>query len=1174
MIKIRILMALIVGAITSMAHAEIDLAGRDLTISNVSDLKGDVYTSETAATLTLDLNEDALAPKITGAIKLVKSGSGTLTFPEAQDYTGGTVVSGGYIAVYNPDWLGGSDGSVTMEGGGIDFLNSSSMTVSRSMTITPGSIGMIRQKSGAGELKLVTYAVTFKNATLKLERGGSEGIAAIKFERVNGSQFSLQDNATGGTLSVANGVKLNLEDGDVIGGANTQVDVTLHICEGGVVTAYGSHAPLGPKVVLEGGSKLTALGLKSTDLKSTDSSTTGIENLINANTWKSFDFTKKVTVVPGSLTGAATALVDVANMHLAHRNNAKYTEFDIAENAELYVDGVLWPAQAQKSVGIRKTGKGTLTLGRPLSNNGELRVEDGTLKLANKTYLGNAKLKVAFGAKVELTDGTILSDEFDSCAPGGFLSTADVWFDATQIDAVADGTKVSNVPNFGSCGGLFGAYPYGNIAQPTYKSAAINGKPALYFKDGNSSSGYYLEYENKTDQMTVFMVMRWDAWPKETNKGDYYCWHGPFSMAPAYAEKSDGTPYDQEDYTLGGVCYLQWGTPNVINVSYRLPDGLDTLGLSFDGGDTLTGTEPLLLGFSRNANDFTSYTWTSDGRALEYKTRSVSASLPKFNIDMISLGTRVAYWKEPLGCVKPNNSRGLKGYIGEFIVFSRSLDEGEMGFVQRYLQRKWGESTQEAKPEPEVAEGVNDIFLEVGGTGNAAGVNLKNGNSEESKFRIVKKGDGKCIFTGNHSAARKVYLKEGKAVISAKSGASSGAAIWLDASDKSTVTVNESGKVESVRNKGNFGGCFVQNTSKHPNAASFTPLPALGKIGELDAIDFDGNSSIALRDFVPAVANRRVVCIFGVMMRDSFVEEGGKGMWGGPFSLYLSTNTQDDNYVSLDNNIHWEEYSGKYVLRGGDAISADISNGTPYVFSTWQEYADKNYQFDWMESGELQNSFKAIRESYGHTSTTDSPMVYDVINLGGRCTIDGAPQWWSMHNGMNRMWDGKIGEFIVLDRTPVQSDVAAIVKYLREKWIYGNNAAEVPSFLKGGTVDEPVPGETAELKVGGNAAIELEDEVSLQFGKLELEDGAKIQVPLLANETAGIMNANEVIFGGKVNLFAPSFRYDEMKVLTAETATGTPSWRITSNDDASRWKVVRKEKDFILRKKFYILIIR
>ena len=90
---------------------------------------------------------------------------------------------------------------------------------------------------------------------------------------------------------------------------------------------------------------------------------------------------------------------------------------------------------------------------------------------------------------------------------------------------------------------------------------------------------------------------------------------------------------------------------------------------------------------------------------------------------MISLGTRVTYREEPLGCVKPNNTRGLKGYIGEFIVFSRSLDEGEMGFVQRYLQRKWGESTQEAKPEPEVAEGVNDIFLEVGGTGNAAGVN-------------------------------------------------------------------------------------------------------------------------------------------------------------------------------------------------------------------------------------------------------------------------------------------------------------------------------------------------------------------------------------------------------------------------------------------------------------------
>ncbi|MGN0851769.1 MAG: autotransporter-associated beta strand repeat-containing protein [Kiritimatiellia bacterium] len=1143
--------ALSLGAL----HAEvIDLNGSPLTITNVADLNADGYTSETEATLTLILDDDVTAPAISGAIKLVKLGSGTLTFDAAQEYTGGTLVSGGSIAVESADWLGGEGGTITLEGGGIDFVGTDALTVSRAMTITPGSTGTIRRPAGSATLKLVTYAVVFKGATLKLERGGDEGTAYIKFERVNSSQFSGNGNATGGTLSVGAGVVVDLSEGDVIGGAGTQLDFTLRVCEGGVVTAYNAHSPLGPKVVLEGGSRLTATSLRSPD------STTGIENLFNTSTWKNFDFCRKVTVVPGSLTGAAKAIVDAPCIHLATTAEGICAEFEVAADAELFIDSTLWPNYGGKSRWIRKYGQGTLTLGRPLSNNGVIQVEEGTLRLDNKTYLGNAKLKVVPGARVELADGTILTDEFDSLSPGGFLSSAEVWFDATRIDAVADGTTLSMTPNLGSAHGVFGPFPYGSSSQPTYAASAINGRPALYF----SGTGYYLGYTNKTDQITVFIVMKWDGWPEEVSAGEHHKWHGPYSMVPLYREG-----YTGEDYSTPGVLYPSWGTSFTTEFTYRYPNGTDMLYAAFDGADTLTGTETLISGFSRRGNAFSASTWTSDERSSDFKTSVASKSYVNYNIEALSLGGRVVY-DNPAGYARLNPNRALKGWIGEFIVFSRCLDDDEMGFVQRYLQRKWGDSAQEAIAEPEVESRFTDIFLTVADADTAA-ANLKNGGTSENGHRVVKEGTGRCTFVGTHSAARRVQVKEGEVVVSAKSGATCGAAIWLDASDASTVTRNDAGEVVRVANKGNFGGAFVQNTSKKSNAPSLTPVPKLGQIGSLDALDFDGNSCLALREFKPAVDSRRVLCIFGAMTRDSYVHEGGKGRWGGPFSLYLSSNTEDDNGVSGDVNFHWEEGQGTYSMKVDGDLVADIPNGAPYVFSTWQEYNNKNYQFDYLDGETLTNAFKMVRNNTAYASVP--ALKYDVVNLGGRATGDGAPQWYGMDNGNNRLWDGKIGEFIVLDRSPAQSDVIAIVSYLREKWINGNSAAEPPAFLTGGTGADPAPGAEADWEFGADATLELPDE-ALAFGQVAFADGADVVLPETVSAADGLLTAAEVAFGGTVNLVVPQVPATEVKVMTAAETTGNAVWNLSGHANVAGWTVRHSGTDYILGRRSLLVIIR
>ena len=70
----------------------VDLAGADLRVEAAGDLAADGYvnTAGAAATLTLAFNDDVAAlPPLSGAIRLVKLGVGTVTFPAARAYTGG-----------------------------------------------------------------------------------------------------------------------------------------------------------------------------------------------------------------------------------------------------------------------------------------------------------------------------------------------------------------------------------------------------------------------------------------------------------------------------------------------------------------------------------------------------------------------------------------------------------------------------------------------------------------------------------------------------------------------------------------------------------------------------------------------------------------------------------------------------------------------------------------------------------------------------------------------------------------------------------------------------------------------------------------------------------------------------------------------------------------------------
>lgn len=1149
----------------------VDLAGADLRVEAVGDLAADGYVNtDGTATLTLAFDDDVPAlPSVSGAIRLVKLGSGTVTFPEARTYTGGTVVSNGFLAVSEPAWLGAEDGAVELAGGGLSFARTTGDAIKllRAVTVAAGTVGTLRNAAGGDQLAFGNDYVSFKDATLRLVRTGDETkTAAFRIVRTNSSTYQGNGRATGGTLDVGPGTTLGVSDGDVFGGANHQVDITLIVREGASVNSGGAHTPLTPKVILEGGSRLLTNG----GLRGGGETTAGVENLIRTDSWMNYDFNHTVTVVPGSRTGASTAVVEAANVHLAPQTQEAV--IDVQADAVLEVRASLWPAHGQLNRSLRKRGAGTLRLCRPLNIGGALTVEAGTLQLAEGTSLGAvSSVTVAPEARVELTDGTALTLPPSPVSPGGFLATADVWFDAARLTDYADGDTVRSVRNLGTAGGSFGAFPRSDVRRPTYAATALNGRPALYFPGGSNGGGLFLDtYTNHTDQITIYLAMQWDGWTDETdedkNRGANCCWHGALSLGPGQIAQN------QEDYGVYGVTYVQWDQ-TFDSVGFRYSNGKDQLIPGFDG--TPTTREPVLLGLSRAGTEHRACSWWTDASPA-FRRVDGTENMPAYKIDCIGLGTRLAYEMDTASGtarVKPNTNRALRGWIGELLVFSRPLTDVERAYVERYLQRKWGASALEAVEAPPVEATAEATVTVSVPEGAVAALGAQDGNRAEddvSARRLVKDGAGTLALAGVVDAYGTVRAEAGVLKPRARRGAASAAAVWLDADDATTVEADGEGRIVRVANKGSKGGFFTQNPLQAADAPTPCPLPTRGALGERSALVFDGDAALALVDAAPATTDRRAVCLFAVCVRDGFEATAGKGYWGCPFALYDTSRTTFDD----GNGYHWEELGETYTLYNfggagyGYKTPYRCADGAPYVFGHWEELNCGLFGFDYaLPDGTLTND---VHVAYG----SNTAFLYDLIQLGGRCRDGGVPQWYGTGNTKNRMWRGRIGEFIVFDRSPSRDQVAETVAYLRKKWLgLGTGSATPPAFLTGGETAEPVPGTAAAWDVATGATLAC-DGAPLALGDVTLADGAALARTDLADAAAfRLFDATSLAFGGTVSVAAPSFPSGDVTLLTAASVSGTPTWSLTGPGAGTR-KVTRRGSAFVITAPGLCLLIR
>ena len=305
---------------------------------------------------------------------------------------------------------------------------------------------------------------------------------------------------------------------------------------------------------------------------------------------------------------------------------------------------------------------------------------DGVARAFTKDGEGTLRFggAAAGGLAMDVAVGTL------ALAPGRLASRVDVWADAADaaartLDAAG---RVTNLVNKGAAGGAFRLSARADAGQtppgPALKEAGLNGRAVLAF-DGNAC----LALESYTNRVapraiSVYLVARRTAWatkPDVATEGGFGKWASPFALARVTADASDEN--------LSGA--------------FHLSETLAQTG-NLDLGDTgisvalpPTGEPYLFVLHSLSNGCFAAYETNATDVAAVPRTVAWSGyGAEPCDIDLVHLGARIRTGGRPqwYGTGHASN-RCWFGDIGEFIVTTQPLTDGEEAELFAYLRAKW-----------------------------------------------------------------------------------------------------------------------------------------------------------------------------------------------------------------------------------------------------------------------------------------------------------------------------------------------------------------------------------------------------------------------------------------------------------------------------------------------------
>ncbi|EHE9578084.1 fibronectin-binding autotransporter adhesin ShdA [Salmonella enterica] len=356
---------------------------------------GDVTIAESA---TLELSQGTLDNNVTGEGQIVKSGSDELIVTGANDYSGGTTISGGTLTADHADSLG----TGTIANNGVLQVGEGELKNTLSGT---GSL----VKIGTGELTLngdndYSGGTTIDDGVLIADNADSLGTGAVANNgvlQVGEGELKNTLSGTGSLVKIGTGELALNGDNDYSGG--TTIDDGVLIADNADLLGTGAVANSGVLKVGEGELENTLSGTGSLVKTGTGELTLSGDN----------DYSGGTTIDDGVL--------------IADNADSLGTGA-VANNGELQVGEGELENTLSGSGSLVKTGTGELTLNGDNSYSGGTTITGGTLIAANVNALGGgdvdnagtlkldaegefnlANVTTQSGATTELSKGTTLN---------------------------------------------------------------------------------------------------------------------------------------------------------------------------------------------------------------------------------------------------------------------------------------------------------------------------------------------------------------------------------------------------------------------------------------------------------------------------------------------------------------------------------------------------------------------------------------------------------------------------------------------------------------------------------------------------------------------------------------------------------------------------------------------
>ncbi|MFD1786118.1 autotransporter-associated beta strand repeat-containing protein [Sphingomonas floccifaciens] len=515
------------GAVTVASGATLDLNGAALSVSRLAGTGAVTLGTGGVLTVAEAGADGSFDGVISGAGKLVKAGSGTLTLSGANTHSGGTRIDGGTLVLASSNAIPTS--------GAVEIASAGTLSITTAKTI--GAL------SGAGNVALGSNTLTVGSGNGSSSYSGSiSGTGALTKTGTGTLTLTGANSYTGGT-TISSGTLALASGSSIVGRVNVSGSTGVLDLTSGSRTLEGLRGVSGAKVLLDR-STLTIAGSATETWAGVISGSGGVEKagtgtltFSGANT-----YTGATTISGGVLRAGATNVIarsavimgagqfDLANFDqtIAGLSGTGTVTLGSAtltvggNNASTSYDGVI-----SGTGNLVKTGSGTLTLTGANSYSGFSRIDGGQLVINGS--LANATTIIGSGGRLGGNGSFGSLDVAGRIAPGNSIgtitTTGNIVFRAgslyeVETSATAGSDKVVVGGNVLIEGGSVRVMPLGAgyKAQTTYQIVAASGSITGKFADVTSDLAFLAPTLVYTDSSVNLLLRRTDISFERTAK--------------------------------------------------------------------------------------------------------------------------------------------------------------------------------------------------------------------------------------------------------------------------------------------------------------------------------------------------------------------------------------------------------------------------------------------------------------------------------------------------------------------------------------------------------------------------------------------------------------------------------------------------------------------------------